>query len=97
MEKMILRLISLIIAIIMLFSLSGCVNQIADDKIKLGDRFVIISGGSMLEANNAYCVYADKETGVIYLYYSNGITALLNSDGTPMLYDFKKNKVINKR
>lgn len=96
MKKVIFRLISLIFAIIMLFSLSGCLDRVANDKFKLGDRFIVISRGNSTEANFAYSVYADKETGVVYLHYDDGITVLLNSDGTPILYDFKKNKVINK-
>jgi hypothetical protein len=37
-------------------------------------------------------IYADKDTGVMYLYMGNGngggLTVMLNADGTPKIYDF---------
>ena len=45
--------------------------------------------------------FADRETWVVYFYvdgYRQGaITALLSTDGTPMLYDFENKKIIEER
>lgn len=32
-------------------------------------------------------IFVDSETSVMYLYTQRGMTVLLNSDGTPKLYD----------
>jgi hypothetical protein len=45
-------------------------------------------------------LYADKQTGVVYWFsksgYGHTMTVLLNPDGTPVLYDFEKEKIIEK-
>ena len=50
--------------------------------------------------DNSHKIYVDKETNVMYWYiyggYHAGLTVMLNSDGTPMLYDFENNKIIEK-
>lgn len=51
-----------------------------------GKRFEIKSSQGMIET---YRVIVDKETGVNYLYVSNGtsggLTVLLNSEGKPVI------------
>jgi hypothetical protein len=68
------------------------------------DRFVVVERDIEMDSSGVWlytsCVYADKETGVQYLAISGenkaGITVLLNSDGSPMIYDFEKDEVIKK-
>ena len=44
-----------------------------------------------VERGEEFCILVDKETRVMYLYnttsYQGGLTAILNSDGTPMLWE----------
>lgn len=61
-------------------------------------RFVVVDDMAEYDNSGTYIhrsvIYADKETGVMYLMlygsYRAGITVLLNADGTPMIYDFDK-------
>lgn len=81
---------------------AGCGSKTISDVPQT--RFVIIDDSVSVESppiggavDNAY-FFADRETGVVY-FYANGyrqgaITALLNADGTPMLYDFEHKKII---
>jgi hypothetical protein len=74
----------LLVLIIPLILFSGCKN-----KINISDseytRFYII------DYNHYVTVYVDKETRVMYLFvkndYKGGLTAMLNPDGTPMLWE----------
>ena len=99
------KIATLILALIMsVVILSGCSNETNNDILKT--RFVIIDDNVSVEdipngfSNKAY-FFADRETGVIYFYinssYRGAITALLSTDGTPMLYDFENKKIIEER
>lgn len=44
----------------------------------------------LVESERDYGIYADKDTGVMYLYMWNGpgcgLTVMLNADGTPKIW-----------
>ena len=44
----------------------------------------------LVESGRNYDIYADKDTGVMYLYiwqsYGGGLTVMLNADGTPKIW-----------
>lgn len=42
----------------------------------------------LVESSGGYGILADKDTGVMYLFIENGggITAMLNTDGTPKIW-----------
>ena len=95
------RVFSLIIALVIAFSLVlvGCgTYQPKETKRNYNscydfyDNLVEIGSGEF--RNGDYYIYADKETGVMYFMawsgYGGYMCAILNSDGTPMLYDFGK-------
>lgn len=68
---------------------------------KENSRFVIIDSDVETEDRITSTLYADKQTNVVYLFTENGsygqtMTVLLNPDGTPILYDFEKEKIIEK-
>lgn len=100
MKKIITTVIALIICLSMFV---GCGSN-AKGYIESKDcRFVVIDNDvSTEEFDNGHIsksyFIADTETGVVYVYFDGyrrgAITALLNSDGTPMLYDFEHKKII---
>ena len=67
---------------------------------KENSRFIIIDSDVSSEDMFSSQLYADKQTGVVYWFsksgYGHTMTVLLNSDGTPVLYDFEKEKIIEK-
>ena len=90
------RVVSLVIVVLVLaLSLCGCgENKMPFEEhetFSISDRFVCIS--EQEEAfNTSYYIYVDRKTRVMYLaqgggVYTSGMTAILNADGTPELYD----------
>lgn len=80
---------------------SGCNIQVVDDvdastnsntntseSIKDNESLVLVEEG---EPYSGYQIYADKETGVMYLWMWNnnkgGLTVMLNEDGSPKIWD----------
>lgn len=67
---------------------------------KGNSRFVIIDSDVESEDRASSALYVDKQTNVVYWFtksgYAQTMTVLLNSDGTPVLYDFENNKIIEK-
>lgn len=67
---------------------------------KENSRFVIIDSDIETEDRISTALYADKQTNVVYWFTKSGygqtMTVLLNSDGTPVLYDFENEKIIEK-
>jgi hypothetical protein len=67
---------------------------------KENSRFVIIDSDIKTENLSNTALYADKQTGVVYWFthsgYGQTMTVLLNSDGTPVLYDFEKQGIIKR-
>lgn len=90
MKRLIRAFSSVIIAIVLCFCLIGCKDK---DETYIDRAF----GGRMgfvEKAGWSYVIY-DKETKVMYLYLSPdgraaGLTAILNEDGSPMLYEEDK-------
>lgn len=84
------KLISLLLVLVMpMLVLCGCNDPRTS---KVGQEYNI---GNItfvkVEQSGDFCILVDKETRVMYLYdrgdYHGGITALLNADGSPMLYE----------
>lgn len=48
----------------------------------------------LVESGLNYSIYADKDTGVMYLYMASGsgggLTVMLNADGTPKIWQEEK-------
>ena len=91
------KIICIVLVVLSLF-LSACGVKPGDKLTKTG-RFVLVSGdflGNPSQYNEL--ISFDRETGVMYLVISYGrqlgITPLLNTDGTPMLYNGGKNEDI---
>lgn len=67
---------------------------------KENSRFVIIDSDVESEGRLSSALYADKQTNVVYWFTKSGygqtMTVMLNSDGTPVLYDFEKQEIIRK-
>lgn len=67
---------------------------------KENSRFVIIDSDVESENRISSALYADKQTNVVYWFTKSGygqtMTVMLNSDGTPVLYDFEKQEIIRK-
>jgi len=85
---------SIVLIIIIIASvLTGCGGDKKDEKLAadISQRFIEVSDYVSLKDKYGYSVLVDSETKVMYLVtysgYRAGITAILNADGTPMLYD----------
>ena len=76
------KILSLAIAIILMFTYTGCSNE--GNKEITDDRFEYIEIGWI---DGIYTMMiVDKETKVIYL-RSDGITVMLDADGKPLLWE----------
>ena len=71
--------------------LCGCALDNAQSS-KIGKEYVV--GNIILvkvEKGEDFDLFVDKNTKVIYIYnktsYQGGLTAMLNADGTPMLWE----------
>jgi hypothetical protein len=88
------KIVAIILVLMMFcFIFAGCGT-------KENSRFVIIDSDVETEDRISTVLYADKQTNVVYWFTKSGygqtMTVLLNSDGTPVLYDFEKEKIIEK-
>ena len=88
------KIVAIILVLMMsCFIFAGCGT-------KENSRFIIIDSDVSSEDMFSSQLYADKQTGVVYWFsksgYGHTMTVLLNSDGTPVLYDFEKEKIIEK-
>ena len=92
MKKIII--IALIIAIlaILVVGACGCYETTPHNTIQFSDRFIILK--ERTTGNTVYVAMYDKHTKVMYVYIklsnSGNLTVLVNSDGTPMLYEENK-------
>lgn len=89
------RIVAIILVVMMsCFIFAGCGGT------KENSRFVIIDSDIKTENFSNTALYVDKQTGVVYWFthsgYGQTMTVLLNSDGTPVLYDFEKQEIIKK-
>lgn len=81
----------------LVINLSSCSNDvnINSDQVNTNSTFVVIERGIINGPENDYYIVYHKDTKVMYFagfngYKTTGImsfTPLLNSDGTPMLYE----------
>lgn len=88
------KIVAIILVLMMsCFIFAGCGT-------KENSRFVIIDSDVETEDRIITALYADKQTNVVYWFTKSGygqtMTVLLNSDGTPVLYDFEREKIIEK-
>ena len=87
-----IKLISLIFVLILLFTacntLTNSVDATPEPKY-IEETMIEIESGNVDGIH--YRIIADKETKVMYIFtkagYGGGLTAMLNSDGTPKLYE----------
>ena len=89
------RIVAIILVLMMsCFIFAGCGGT------KENSRFVIIDSDIKTENLSNTALYVDKQTGIVYWYthsgYGQTMTVLLNPDGTPVLYDFEKEKIIER-
>lgn len=89
------KIVAIILVLMMsCFIFAGCGGT------KENSRFVIIDSNVESEDRLLSALYADKQTNVVYWFTKSGygqtMTVLLNSDGTPVLYDFENEKIIEK-
>ena len=77
--------------------LTGCSDManvsVSEEQDNTEDTIVQVEDTMMqLENGWEYRIYADKDTGVMYLYtymgrnYGGGLTVMLNADGTPKIW-----------
>ena len=89
------KIIAFVLALVMCAVIfAGCGGT------KENSRFVIIDSDIKTENLSNTALYVDKQTGIVYWYthsgYGQTMTVLLNPDGTPVLYDFEKDKIIDR-
>lgn len=89
------KIIAFVLALVMCAVIfAGCGGT------KENSRFVIIDSDIKTENLSNTALYVDKQTGIVYWYthsgYGQTMTVLLNPDGTPVLYDFEKEKIIDR-
>jgi hypothetical protein len=92
--KLYQKLLGFILSVIMLVSLVGCCDTkeiTVDSQSSRFETVEQVSDGS----RSGYRVLLDKETGIMYIFYSigsgdcgrGGITVLLDNDGEPMSWE----------
>lgn len=78
------KLISLVLALVLIFALVGCTGASSDNETT-SDRFVIVYSDSLS------CIYVDSETNVMYFWhsrgYSGGLSVMLDENGNPLLWE----------
>lgn len=82
-----LKIVGLVIVLILLFTSCNSNQNIANAKPE--SSMIKIESGDV--EGLCYTIFADKETKVMYIFtqssYKGGLTVMLNSDGTPKLYE----------
>ena len=89
-KKFLISSIVIFSALLMIFCLSGC-EQNKDNQITGSGRFICVDDNfHPFSENYNEMIIRDRETDVLYLAvygaHRFGITPLLNTDGTPILY-----------
>ena len=75
------KIVIFMIISIMLFCGCAPVSSNMDDKNTYCDDFILV------ENSAGRGIYVDQNTRVMYIYIGSGMSVILNSDGTPMLWD----------
>lgn len=78
----------LLVLVMVVTMMVGCaITPIVED-VETGERFVVVV------TQGANTVYADTETGVMYYFhksgYGGGMTVMVDADGNPLIWDFRK-------
>ena len=77
------KLISLVLALILIFALVGCTGTSSDNETTY-DRFIKVY------SDYSNCIYVDSETNVMYFWhsggYSGGLSVMLDENGDPLLW-----------
>ena len=77
------KLISLVLALILIFALVGCAGASSDNETT-SDRFIKVY------SDYSNCIYVDSETNVMYFWhsggYSGGLSVMLDENGDPLLW-----------
>ena len=86
------RLIAIVLAAVMLLSLSACATKRASETIK-GETSRMVN----VEETDAYCIVYDKYTKVMYAVSNSGyntgtFTLLVTADGEPLLYESRSER-----
>lgn len=82
----------IMLVVVNLFLMSGCARGEQPGTV-FGDedRFVLVDSKHHDMGNRDIDIYADTETGVMYIYVTNGdrsgLSSLYNSDGSLVIYD----------
>lgn len=82
----------IMLVVVNLFLMSGCARGEQPGTV-FGDedRFVLVDSNHNDMGNRDIDIYADTDTGVMYMFvrdaYQAGLSPLYNSDGTLMIYD----------
>ena len=78
------KLISLVLALVLIFALAGCTGSSSENETTY-DRFIKVYS----EYSN--CIYVDSETNVMYFWhsggYSGGLSVMLDKNGDPLLWE----------
>lgn len=78
------KLISLVLALVLIFALAGCTGASSDNETT-SDRFVRVY------SEYSSCIYVDSETNVMYFWhsgcYSGGLSVMLDENGDPLLWE----------
>lgn len=88
------KILTLVITLLVLFSLTGCKTTIDTDNHKtFYDKFVVIESRYNPDYGTLYTVY-DKDTMVMYYYidslYNHNLCPVYDSDGNIMIYSEDK-------
>lgn len=83
MKNIVLYLLSVCLIVVILGSLVGCDSQPDPDAVYL----TWIKCGELERGEDFSWIYYDPQTRVMYAWDTYTCTALLNADGTPMLYE----------
>lgn len=90
MKKIIALIVGLLACLMVLVGCGSAPTQPGTFVDKGESRFVLVDEWNEYDIGRC-CVYADKVTGVMYLYTNNtyraSMTPLYNTDGTLMIYD----------
>lgn len=91
MKKIIILIVGLLACLMVLVGCGPTPTQPESFVDKGESRFIFVDEWYEYNHLGRCYVYADKVTGVMYLYindgYKGGMTPLYNSDGTLMIYD----------
>ena len=87
-HKNIKMLIALLLLLVSTVALIGCDERDYDNKTPI--KWERCGEWELGKPGDNFYLYYDVETKVIYACYAQGMTVILNADGTPKLYEEDK-------